>query len=87
MLPFFVKGQGKEWLYQNFIAFDQAVNTVFNGSADETFSSRTHRMNDRNPYKRMEPVINWLYTWQGPDHCRKAYEKELAGRHRAGAKL
>lgn len=82
MLPFFDSGQFGEWAYQNFIALDQAANAFFNGSADETFSSRCYRMNDRNPYKWLEKAINWLYTYQGADHCHKAYLKEMAGRHR-----
>lgn len=87
MLPFFAKGQAKEWLYQNFIALDQSMNTLFNGSADETFSSRCYRMNDRNPYSWMEKVVDAMfYLFQGPGHCKNAYAKELAGRHRAGEK-
>lgn len=83
MLPFFEKGQGKEWVYQNLIAIDQLVNAVFNGKADETISARCYRENHRNPYRWMEKVINWIYTpLQGPDHCKNAYLKELAGRHR-----
>jgi hypothetical protein len=87
MLPFFEKGQGREWLYQNLIALDQQINTLFNGKADETISARCYRCNDRNPYKWMEKCINWLYKpLQGPDHCKHAYEKEFNGRQRPAPK-
>lgn len=83
MLPFFERGKGREWVYQNLIAIDQLVNAIFNGAADETISARCYRLNARNPYRWMEQAINWLYRpLQGPDHCKNAYLKELNGRQR-----
>jgi hypothetical protein len=83
MLPFYERGGFKEWVYQVTIALDQLVNSIFNGSADETISSRCFRLNARNPYKWMEKAVNLLFQpFQGPDHCRRAYLKELNGRQR-----
>lgn len=82
MLP----GGVKEWLYQNAIAFDQQVNAITGGFADETMSARCYRLNHRNPYKWFEQFINVLFMWQGWDHCKKAYEKEYNGRQRPAEK-
>ena len=87
MLPFFARGQWREWVYQNVIAVDQWCNAFFNGMADETFSARCYRMNHRRPYVWFERGIDAMfYLFQGPNHCANAYQKELAGRHRAGLK-
>lgn len=74
----------REWLYQVAIAIDQLANAVLGGMADETISSRSHRLNHRMPHKLYEKVIDLLFwPFQGPKHCENAYKKELAGRHRA----
>lgn len=71
-----------EWIYQFSIAVDQLVNAIFNGSADETLSSRIYRLNHRPLYKALEKIVNVLYRpLQGPDHCKNAYQKEVDGRH------
>lgn len=79
-----------EWLHgfmQLFIAFDQLINVLCNPFskqtwADETISSRCGRLGHRHPYKFWQAVINAaFYLFQGPDHCRNAYEKELTRYH------
>ena len=71
----------KEWLYQVFIGLDQFVNTLLNGSADETISSRCYRLNHIKAYRLGEIFVNALFfLFQGPDHCRNAYIKEVLGR-------
>lgn len=88
MLPFYEKGGFKEWAYQNLIALDHSVNAFFNGKSEETISARCYRENDRNPYRWMEKVINRIYLpLQGPDHCHKAYLKEVDGRYRPPPKM
>jgi hypothetical protein len=87
MLPFFERGQIKEWIYQSVIALDQLCNAILNGKADETMSARCYRMNARQPYKSFEKVVNVLfYAFQGPNHCQHAYEKEYNGRQRPDPK-
>lgn len=74
-----------DWFAQSFIAVDQAVNAVFTplftlrvGWADETLSARTYRAAKRGKIvgRALQPIINALFFWQGPDHCRNAYMKE-----------
>lgn len=72
----------KEWLYQVFIALDQLANTLLDGSADETISSRCFRLNHIKAYRVAEIFVNVLFfLFQGWDHCRNAYIKEVLGRH------
>lgn len=71
---------------QLFIAFDQLLNVLSNPFsretwADETLSSRTGRLHHRYPYKIWRVVIDYLFKWQGPDHCVKAFKKELTRYH------
>lgn len=67
-----------------FIAFDQLANAlippVFTLSyPDETLSARTYRAAKRGKIvgKALMPVINLLFFWQGPEHCKNAYLKEM----------
>lgn len=76
----------KHGLLQMFIALDQLVNVFSNPFstetwADETISSRCGRLGHRRPYIYFKAVIDWV--WQhilrkGPNHCVRAYKKELA---------
>lgn len=71
----------KEWFYQVFIGLDQFVNTLLDGSADETMSSRCFRLNHIPTYRALEICVNILFRpFQGPDHCEHAYIKEILGR-------
>jgi hypothetical protein len=71
----------KEYAYQNFIAWDQLLNVMLGGSADETMSSRCYRMRFIPAYDVLQKGINILfYPLQGPDHCQRAYTKEILGR-------
>lgn len=75
----------RDWWVQVFIAFDQLVNTLIPpldgtiGYADETLSARCYRAHrDGKVLGRMfMPLIDLLFFWQGPDHCRNAYIKEF----------
>lgn len=63
---------------QFLIALDQLVNAMCfwlpGGSwADESLSSRAHRIQDTHP--RLRLAINKLFFWQD-DHCLDAYESE-----------
>lgn len=72
----------KEYVYQNVIAVNQLINAAHGGCADETICSRAWRNRDRNPYKWYVPILDGMfYPFQGPDHCRRAYQKELERRH------
>jgi len=63
---------------QFLIALDQLVNAMcfwLPGGiwADESLSSRAHRIQDT--YPRLRRGINKLFFWQD-DHCLEAYESE-----------
>jgi hypothetical protein len=72
----------EEYLYQLFIALDQLLNVATGGTADETLSSRCYRLNEYQIYRFLEIGVNALfYLFQGKDHCKNAYIKEVNGRH------
>ena len=65
-----------------FVAVDQLLNVIMwpfstETWADESFSSRCGRLQHRYPYKFYAAIVNFLFLWQYPDHCRRTYEKEL----------
>ncbi len=68
---------------QFLIALDQLVNAMcfwLPGGiwADESLSSRAHRIQDTHP--RLRATINKLFFWQD-DHCLRSYENERARAH------
>lgn len=62
--------------FQVLVAVDQLVNTLFAGYADETLSSRAHRLAIERGRKLPEKIIDVLFFWQ-EEHCKEAYESEL----------
>ena len=75
----------KEYGIQVLIAVDQLVNALIPpidgtiGYADETLSARSYRAHRDGKLlgKLTMPIIDALFFWQGPDHCRNAYIKEF----------
>ena len=70
---------------QLFIAADQLANALIPpidgtvGYADETLSARCYRAHRDGKImgKLFMPVIDLLFFWQGPGHCKNAYIKEF----------
>ena len=70
---------------QVLIAFDQLVNALIpplDGTvsyADETLSARCYRAHRDGKImgKLFMPLIDLLFFWQGPGHCKNAYIKEF----------
>lgn len=63
-------------LLQVAIAFDQQINTLLGGYADETLSSRAWRCQNKSKFWRIaRSVIDSIFFWQ-PNHCRQAYLSE-----------
>lgn len=58
---------------QVLIAFDQLVNAVFGGWADESLSSRAWRTRDQHPY--LYRVIDAIFFWD-VNHCEESYQSE-----------
>lgn len=72
----------KEYGYQVIVALDQTLNALAGGTADETISSRCFRLNHKKTYRIAEIFINSLFmSFEGWDHCEKAYINEVTGRH------
>lgn len=71
-----------QWVLQVLIAIDQLANALLAGAPDETLSSRAHRMRVKGHryWGWTARAINLLFFLQ-QDHCRQAYESELARRH------
>ena len=75
----------RDWGVQVFLALDQLANVLIPpidgtiGYADETLSARCYRAHrDGKILGRMfMPLIDLLFFWQGPGHCKNAYIKEF----------
>ena len=75
----------KAWGEQVFIALDQLANALpppidgTVGYADETLSARCYRAHRDGKImgKLFMPLIDLLFFWQGPGHCKNAYIKEF----------
>lgn len=68
-------------IMQVLIAIDQLANTIFNGYADETLSSRAYRRQHKNKFWKYGRIfIDSLFFWQ-KEHCYKAYLSELNRKH------
>ena len=75
----------KEWGVQIFLALDQLANVLpppidgTVGYADETLSARCYRAHRDGKImgKLFMPLIDLLFFWQGPGHCKNAYIKEF----------
>ena len=66
---------------QILIAFDQLINTLFGGYADETLSARIHRnQNNSIWWKMWRFVVNSIFFWQ-QDHCYESYLSEQNRNH------
>ena len=64
-------------ILQILIAFDQLINTILGGMADETISSRAHRNRFKNwRWRFMRRLIDGLFFWQ-KYHCHQSYLAEL----------
>lgn len=87
----------RDYGVQVFIAVDQLCNALIpplDGTisyADETLSARSYRAHrDGKILGRLTmPVIDLLFFWQGPGHCKNAFLKEherknLPSEYRAG---
>ena len=61
------------------IAFDQLVNTIFNGWPDETFSSRCWRWSISGKRDWPRKIVDGIFFWD-EDHCKESYESERVGR-------
>lgn len=67
----------KHWFKQLLIALDQALNAIFGGWADETFSSRCWRNRHKPGWKQARRVLDFVAALFGDvDHCKASYDSE-----------
>jgi len=59
---------------QTWVAFDQLFNVLTGGWADETFSSRTWRNRERQPFKTIKVILGIVFF--NKNHCEDAYKSE-----------
>ncbi len=67
------------WLLQVLIAFDQFLNAVLFGWADETFSARCYRrgtLQENKYFRTAQFFIDGLFFWT-TDHCKKSWVSEV----------
>ena len=68
-------------IMQVLIPIVQLANTIFNGYADETLSSRAYRRQHKNKFWKYGRIfIDALFFWK-KEHCYKAYLSELNRKH------
>ena len=63
------------WINQLLIAFDQFLNALLFGWADETLSARAWRTRLKPLPRIFVPVINTIFFWQ-KNHCKESFESE-----------
>lgn len=75
---------GRSWLHEVLVAFDQTINAVLGGYADETISARAYRLGLRDQcagrwgrWRVMWVAVDVLFFWQAA-HCERAYNSEQA---------
>lgn len=63
------------------IAFDQLLNAVLGGYADETISARVYRNRKKSKWWAMWlKIIDKIFFWQD-DHCFQSHLNELERKH------
>lgn len=70
----------KAYLFQVGLAFDQLLNAMCGGWADESLSSRSWRLYIERNRPIPKTIINAIFFWQ-ENHCKEAYESELERLH------
>lgn len=65
---------------QVLIAFDQLLNAIFGGWADETLSSRAYRWEQSGKRSWPRKLIDLLFWWECK-HCLDSYVSERERRH------
>ena len=65
-------GKAKQYIFNQLIAFDQAINALTGGDPDETLSSRFGKRSKSNVVRK---VIDTIFFWT-PDHTEKSVEPD-----------
>lgn len=73
----------KEWLLQGAIWFDQGINWLFWGYADETLSARAYRLSEYRNRHWPKEVIDYIFLilFNQQNHCESAHLSEMSRKH------
>jgi hypothetical protein len=66
---------------QILIAFDQFVNTLLGGLADETLSARAWRNRDKHSLYKLIDILFWFDKENGKGHCELSFDSEQLRYH------
>ena len=66
----------RNYFIQLALGFDQLLNTILAGYADETLSSRAYRCNWKTRWHIAQTIIDTIFFWQ-TEHCFNAYLSEV----------
>lgn len=66
------------YLINILIGLDQLLTAIVGGYPDETLSSYAWRLERQNKLggRIFRPLIDWLFTLTGPDHCKRSFDDE-----------
>ena len=67
-------------LMQIFIAFDQLLNAIIGGYADETFSARCWRRRGDKTWRFFQKLVDKVFFFD-KNHCQTSYESERQLNH------
>lgn len=62
-----------KYIFNNLVAIDQLVNTMFGGDPDETISSRSGKLQDRVWWAK---GLCWFLNKLDFDHCKRSVETD-----------
>lgn len=74
----------KRYLWNVLVAIDQLINTLIGGKPDETLSASAYygELCGRPLAKFFRPVIDFIFSPLEQEHCKHAYEGEIADARR-----
>ncbi len=73
------------YVWQNMVAFDQQVNALRGGWADETISACCWRKREHWFWGKLRKLVDIIFRpFDGKNHCEMAYYNELHGMHKPG---
>ncbi len=61
-------------------ALSQLINVIIflSDNPNESLSGRSYRQKSNWFWGKMYALINWLFLWFHKDHCKKAYDADIA---------
>ena len=71
-----MKAKVKHWIKQVLVAFDQFLNTLIGGWADETFSARCWRLRERPFWGVVRRIVDTILFFD-TNHCEESYRSEI----------